>query len=251
MTSTAGATTASSTSRAAATPRRSACRQCTSRTSSPPRKRFGTILENVDLDPHTRALDLDSDRITENTRGAYPLHFIGNASETGMAGHPRNVVFLTADAFGVLPPISRLDREQAEYHFISGYTAKLAGTEVGIKEPKATFSAGFGAPFLPRHPQEYAAMLGERLDQLPGAGLAGEHWLDRRPLRHRRADEHQPHPLDGPRRAERGAGRRAIRARPDLRPDGAHQLPRRPRRGAAAAPDLGRQGRVRPPGARS
>ncbi len=128
-------------------------------------KRFGTILENVDLDPRTRALDLDSDRITENTRAAYPLHFIGNASETGMAGHPRNVVFLTADAFGVLPPISRLDRAQAEYHFISGYTAKLAGTEVGIKEPKATFSAGFGAPFLPRHPQEYAAMLGERLDQ--------------------------------------------------------------------------------------
>jgi phosphoenolpyruvate carboxykinase (ATP) len=128
-------------------------------------QRFGTILENVDLDPRTRTLDLDSDRITENTRAAYPLHFIGNASETGMAGHPRNVVFLTADAFGVLPPISRLDREQAEFHFISGYTAKLAGTEVGVKEPKATFSAGFGAPFLPRHPQEYATMLGERLDQ--------------------------------------------------------------------------------------
>jgi phosphoenolpyruvate carboxykinase (ATP) len=128
-------------------------------------KRFGTILENVDLDPATRELDLDSDRITENTRAAYPLHFIGNASETGMAPQPRNVVFLTADAFGVLPPISRLDRQQAEYHFVSGYTAKLAGTEVGVKEPKATFSAGFGAPFLPRHPREYAAMLGDRLDQ--------------------------------------------------------------------------------------
>jgi phosphoenolpyruvate carboxykinase (ATP) len=128
-------------------------------------KRFGTILENVDLDPRTRALDLDSERITENTRGAYPLHFIGNASETGMAGQPRAVVFLTADAFGVLPPISRLSREQAEYHFISGYTAKLAGTEVGVKEPMATFSAGFGAPFLPRHPAEYAAMLGDRLDE--------------------------------------------------------------------------------------
>jgi phosphoenolpyruvate carboxykinase (ATP) len=127
-------------------------------------KRFGTILENVDLDPQTRELDLDSDRITENTRAAYPLHFIGNASETGMAPPPRNVIFLTADAFGVLPPISRLSREQAEYHFISGYTAKLAGTEVGVREPKATFSAGFGAPFLPRHPQEYATMLGERLD---------------------------------------------------------------------------------------
>ena len=128
-------------------------------------RRFGTILENVDLDPQTRELDLDSDRITENTRGAYPLHFIGNASDTGMAGHPKTVVFLTADAFGVLPPISRLTREQAEYHFISGYTAKLAGTEVGIKEPMATFSACFGAPFLPRHPAEYAAMLGDRLDE--------------------------------------------------------------------------------------
>ena len=128
-------------------------------------KRFPTILENVDLDPQTRALDLDSDRITENTRGAYPLHFIGNASETGIAGHPRTVVFLTADAFGVLPPISRLTREQAEYHFISGYTAKLAGTEVGVKEPTATFSACFGAPFLPRHPVEYATMLGDRLDE--------------------------------------------------------------------------------------
>jgi phosphoenolpyruvate carboxykinase (ATP) len=126
-------------------------------------RRFGTILENVDLDPVTRELDLDSERITENTRGAYPLDFIGNASETGMAGQPRNVVFLTADAFGVLPPISKLTRDQAQYHFISGYTAKLAGTEIGVKEPKATFSAGFGAPFLPRHPGEYARMLAERL----------------------------------------------------------------------------------------
>jgi phosphoenolpyruvate carboxykinase (ATP) len=126
-------------------------------------RRFGTILENVDLDPVTRELDLDSDRITENTRGAYPLNFIGNASETGMAGQPRNVVFLTADAFGVLPPISRLTGDQAQYHFISGYTAKLAGTEIGVKEPRATFSAGFGAPFLPRHPGEYARMLAERL----------------------------------------------------------------------------------------
>jgi phosphoenolpyruvate carboxykinase (ATP) len=128
-------------------------------------RRFGTILENVDLDPVTRELDLDSERFTENTRGAYPLNFIGNASDTGMAGQPRNVVFLTADAFGVLPPISRLTREQAAYHFVSGYTAKLAGTEVGVREPTATFSAGFGAPFLPRHPGEYAAMLTERLER--------------------------------------------------------------------------------------
>ncbi len=128
-------------------------------------KRFGTILENVDIDPVTRELDLDSERITENTRGAYPLHYIGNADPTGIAGTPRNVVFLTADAFGVLPPISRLSREQAAYHFISGYTAKLAGTEIGIKEPSATFSAGFGAPFLPRHPGVYAEMLMDRLEQ--------------------------------------------------------------------------------------
>jgi phosphoenolpyruvate carboxykinase (ATP) len=128
-------------------------------------RRFGTILENVDIDPVTRELDLDSERITENTRGAYPLNFIGNADPTGIAGTPRNVVFLTADAFGVLPPISRLTRAQAAYHFISGYTAKLAGTEIGVKEPSATFSAGFGAPFLPRHPGVYAHMLMDRLEQ--------------------------------------------------------------------------------------
>ena len=128
-------------------------------------RRFGTILENVDLDERTRELNLDSDRFTENTRGAYPLEFIGNADPTGMTTHPRNVVFLTADAFGILPPISRLTREQAQYHFISGYTAKLAGTEIGVTEPHATFSAGFGAPFLPRHPGEYARMLAERLEE--------------------------------------------------------------------------------------
>jgi phosphoenolpyruvate carboxykinase (ATP) len=128
-------------------------------------RRFGTILENVDLDERTRELDLDSERFTENTRGAYPLEFIGNADPTGMTTHPRNVVFLTADAFGILPPISRLTRDQAQYHFISGYTAKLAGTEIGVTEPRATFSAGFGAPFLPRHPGEYARMLAERLER--------------------------------------------------------------------------------------
>jgi phosphoenolpyruvate carboxykinase (ATP) len=127
-------------------------------------RRFGTILENVDLDPKTRQLDLDSERFTENTRAAYPLEFIGNVDPTGIAGVPRTVVFLTADAFGVLPPISRLTRAQAGYHFISGYTAKLAGTEVGVKEPTATFSTCFGAPFMPRHPGEYAGMLLDRLE---------------------------------------------------------------------------------------
>ena len=126
-------------------------------------RRFGTILENVVLDPLTRRLDLDSEAVTENTRGAFPVSFISNASETGRAGHPNTIIFLTADAFGVLPPISRLTREQAMYHFVSGYTAKLAGTEVGVKEPAATFSACFGAPFMPRHPGVYAEMLGERI----------------------------------------------------------------------------------------
>jgi phosphoenolpyruvate carboxykinase (ATP) len=128
-------------------------------------KRFGTVLENVDLDPLTRELNLDSERITENTRGAYPLEFIGNADPTGMAGHPRNLVLLAADAFGILPPISRLTHAQAAYHFLSGYTAKLAGTEVGVKEPSATFSTCFGAPFMPRQPGEYARMLVERMER--------------------------------------------------------------------------------------
>ncbi|MGZ3632560.1 MAG: phosphoenolpyruvate carboxykinase (ATP), partial [Candidatus Limnocylindrales bacterium] len=128
-------------------------------------KRFGTILENVVMDPLTRELDLESEEVTENTRGAFPVTFISNAVEPGIAGHPRTLIFLTADAFGVLPHISRLTREQAMYHFISGYTAKLAGTEVGVKEPSATFSACFGAPFMPRHPSVYAHMLGDRMAQ--------------------------------------------------------------------------------------
>ncbi|MBI3680537.1 MAG: phosphoenolpyruvate carboxykinase (ATP) [Acidobacteria bacterium] len=126
--------------------------------------RFGSVLENVVVDDATRACDYDSDSITENTRAAYPVDFIDNAVIPGAAGHPTQVVFLTADAFGVLPPISRLTPEQAMYHFLSGYTAKVAGTERGLgKEPQATFSSCFGAPFLPRHPSVYAQMLGERL----------------------------------------------------------------------------------------
>src|SRR5437870_4504910 len=128
-------------------------------------RRFGTILENVDIDPATRELDLDSERFTENTRGAYPLHFIGNADPTGVAGTPRNVVFLTADAFGVLPPISRLTKEQALYHFISGYTAKLAGTERGVTTPEPNFSTCFGAPFMVHHPNVYADLLGKKIEE--------------------------------------------------------------------------------------
>ncbi len=126
--------------------------------------RFGTVLENVAMDSETRLLNFDSEEITENTRAAYPLSFIDNALIPSVGEHPKNVIFLTADAFGVLPPVSRLSPEQAMYHFLSGYTAKVAGTERGLgKEPQATFSACFGSPFLPRHPGVYAELLGEKL----------------------------------------------------------------------------------------
>ena len=126
-------------------------------------QRFGTVLENVVVDERTRELNLDDDRYTENTRAAYPISFVNNAVPSGQGGHPRNVVMLTADAFGVLPPISRLTPEAAMYHFLSGYTAKVAGTEKGVTEPKATFSTCFGAPFLPLDPSRYARMLGEKI----------------------------------------------------------------------------------------
>jgi len=128
-------------------------------------RRFGTVLENVVVDPVSRALDLDSQAITENTRACYPIEFISNHVPEGAAGHPSNVVFLTADAFGVLPPIAKLSPEQAMYHFLSGYTAKVAGTERGVTEPKETFSTCFGAPFLPRPPARYAEMLGRKIAQ--------------------------------------------------------------------------------------
>jgi phosphoenolpyruvate carboxykinase (ATP) len=122
-------------------------------------KRFGTVLENVTLDPETRIPDFDDGSRTENTRCAYPLHFIPNASDTGRAPHPKNIVMLTADAFGVMPPIAKLTPAQAMYHFLSGYTAKVAGTERGVTEPQATFSTCFGSPFMPRHPSEYGELL--------------------------------------------------------------------------------------------
>ncbi len=121
-------------------------------------RRFGTILENVVLDEN-RVPDFDDGSLTENTRCAYPLHFIPNANDTGRAAHPKNIIMLTADAFGVLPPIARLTPAQAMYHFLSGYTAKVAGTEKGVTEPEATFSTCFGAPFMPRHPSEYGNLL--------------------------------------------------------------------------------------------
>jgi phosphoenolpyruvate carboxykinase (ATP) len=125
--------------------------------------RFGSVLENVVLDPRTRWPDYDDAHFTENTRAAYPLAHIDGAEPTSRGGHPRTVLFLTCDAFGVLPPVSRLTPEQALYHFLSGYTAKVAGTESGVLEPEATFSTCFAAPFLPLPPARYAQLLGDRL----------------------------------------------------------------------------------------
>jgi phosphoenolpyruvate carboxykinase (ATP) len=156
---------------------------------------FGTILENVVMNMGDRSLDLDDDSLTENTRASYELHAIPNASPSGRAGQPRNIVMLTADAFGVLPPIARLTPDQAMYHFLSGYTAKVAGTERGLKEPQATFSPCFGGPFMPRHPSVYGRMLADMM-QAHGADcwLVNTGWSgggygvgERMAIRHTRA----------------------------------------------------------------
>ena len=124
---------------------------------------FGTIIENMVFDPETQELDFEDDSLTPNMRCAYPLHYISNASETALGGHPKNVIMLTCDAFGVLPPIARLTPAQAMYHFLSGFTSKTPGTEIGVTEPIPTFSTCFGAPFMTRKPTEYAKLLGERI----------------------------------------------------------------------------------------
>jgi phosphoenolpyruvate carboxykinase (ATP) len=127
---------------------------------------FGTILENVPSDPVTRHIDLNDDSITENTRASYPLEFIANAVPEKKAGHPKNIILLTCDASGVMPPIARLTPNQALYQFISGYTAKVGGTEIGLaKEPAITFSACFGGPFMVHHPSRYAELLKERIER--------------------------------------------------------------------------------------
>ena len=142
-------------------------------------QRFGTILENVVYDPVTRLLDLDDDTLTENTRASYPLHFIENALPTGVGGHPKNIIFLTCDAQGVLPPIAKLTPDQAMYHFISGYTSKVGGTEVGLgEEPEITFSACFGAPFMVHHPTFYADLLARKIKRYDAtAWLINTGWV--------------------------------------------------------------------------
>lgn len=128
-------------------------------------RRFGTVLENVVMDSESRAVNFDDGSLAENSRACYPIEFIPNASETGSGGLPQNVIMLTCDAYGVLPPISKMTPEQAMYHFLSGYTARVAGTEKGVTEPQATFSACFGAPFMPRSPEVYANMLGAKIKE--------------------------------------------------------------------------------------
>ena len=181
--------------------------------------RFGAILENVAVDPLTGAIDFNDDSLTENTRSSYPLHFIPNASESGCGGHPAHIVMLTADAFGVLPPISRLSPEQAMYHFLSGYTARVAGTEQGVKEPQATFSTCFGAPFMPRRPTVYAEMLRDFMRRhkvdcwLVNTGWSGGPYGtgERISLRHTRAMLHAA--------LGRRARERAVPAASGVRPD--------------------------------
>ena len=138
---------------------------------------FGTILENVVIDPDTRTIDLDDQKYTENTRGSYPITQIPNAELSGMGGHPNNIIMLTADAFGVMPPVARLTPEQAMYHFLSGYTAKVAGTERGVTEPQATFSACFGAPFMVHHPSVYGELLRKKIaEHKVGCWLVNTGW---------------------------------------------------------------------------
>ncbi len=158
-------------------------------------RRFGTILENVGIDATTRRVDLHDGSLTENTRAAYPISHISNAARSGRGAHASDIIFLTADAFGVLPPIAKLTLEQAMYHFISGYTAKVAGTERGITEPEATFSACFGAPFMPLHPSTYAQLLGRKITQhqtsvwMVNTGWTGGPYGvgNRMPIKHTRA----------------------------------------------------------------
>ena len=166
---------------------------------------FGAVLENVVLDPVTRVPNYDDDSKTENTRAAYPVEHIDNAVIPGFGGHPKNVVFLTADAFGVLPPVSKLTPEQAMFHFMSGYTAKVAGTEAGVTEPQATFSTCFGAPFMPLPPKVYAEMLGQPPARAQRAMLAGQYRLAGRSVRRRQAHEPALHPRHGQRAGRRPA----------------------------------------------
>ena len=152
------------------------------------------MLENIGFEEDGVTPNYDDDSITPNTRVSYPIHHIQGAVASGQGGHPTDIFFLTCDAFGVLPPLAKLNKGQAMYHFLSGYTAKVAGTEAGVVEPQTTFSAGFGAPFLPLHPTEYARMLGRPHGRPWRPSLVGQHGLDWRRLRRGNTHEAQAHP---------------------------------------------------------
>ena len=206
---------------------------------------FGTILENVVLDPVTRKVKFEDQSITENTRASYPLHYIPNHVPSGRGGHPKNIIFLTADAFGVLPPVAKLSRDQAMYYFLSGYTAKVAGTERGVTEPQATFSSCFGAVFLVWHPTKYAEMLGRLIDEhganvwLVNTGWSGGPFGvgKRMKLGYTRAMVHA--------RARRKARRHCDAHRSGVRPRHPAVHSRRAERGARPARHVERRGRLR------
>ena len=206
-------------------------------------KRFGTVLENVVIDPETRELDFDDDSLAENSRGSYPIDFIPNASEDNLGPVPKNIIFLTADAYGVLPPIAKLTPDQAMYHFLSGYTARVAGTEIGVTEPEATFSTCFGAPFMPRHPSVYGNLLKERIAKggvdcwLVNTGWTGGKYG----VGKRHADQGDPRAAQ--RRARRQPERRRVPHRSQFRLRGAGQ---RCRASTARSSIRARPGRTRP-----
>ena len=208
-------------------------------------ERFGTVMENVTLDPDTREPDFDDESRTENTRIAYPLDFIANASASGRAAHPKNIVMLTCDAFGVLPPIAKLDPAQAMYHFLSGYTAKVAGTEKGVTEPQATFSTCFGAPFLPLHPTIYGNLLRDYMERHHVDCWLRQHRLDRRQggRRPTHAD-----PRDAPaarRRARRIAAQGGLPHRSAFRPRRAARSARRRAAHSRSHPHLAQEAGIR------
>ena len=207
--------------------------------------RFGAVLENVVFDPATRVCDFDSDKLTENTRSAYPIEFMPLASKTGHAGQPKNIIFLTADAFGVMPPIAKLTPAQAMYHFLSGYTAKVAGTEKGLVGVEPEFSTCFAAPFLPRPPAEYGNLLRDLIKQAQCRLLAGQFRLDRRHLRHRPPHADQGDARAGHRRARWLAEERQLPHRSLFRFRGADLGAGRRAASALSDEDLEGQSRVR------
>ena len=211
---------------------------------------FGTILENVAIDERGR-LDLDDDSKTENTRAAYKLEQIANAHPEKRTGHPSAVVMLTADAFGILPPLARLSRDQALYYFLSGFTAKLAGTEIGVTEPQPTFSTCFGAPFLPQPPSVYAEMLGSKLDEHGSAGVAREHRLDGRAVRRGLPDADRRDARPPGRGALGCSGRCRVPHRSGLRLRGAGRVSGGRSEASRPPLDVARPGGLRPEGGRA